>query len=378
MSRRLAARAAAPFVLPLAAAALLSTAACGGGGPAQPPRGQGFPPVSVQLVAATETPIEDASVYVATLKSLRSTTIQPQIDGQIVRIDVKSGDRVRPGQPLVQIDARRQQAVVSTQEAQRKATEANVEYARQQATRAQALYTAGAISKQELEQAQTALQTAEATLQALQAQVLQQEEQLRYYTVTAPTAGVVGDIPVRVGMQVSSQTLLTTVDQNDPLEVYVSVPVERSSDLKRGLPLQVLSGDGSQTLAATTIGFISPRVEGTTQTILVTGRVSNPEEALRSSQFVRARIVWRTSPGLVVPVTSVLRINGQFFAFVADRADGKLVARQRAITVGDIVGNNYVVLTGLMPGDQVVVSGVQRLVDGAPIAPQESAPSSKP
>ena len=110
------------------------------------------------------TPLEDATEYVATLKSLRSTTIKPQIDGQITQIFVKSGDRVGQGARLMQIDPQRQQAAVSSQEAERAAREANVAYAQQQQQRANELFAAGAISKQELEQAQTALRTAEASL----------------------------------------------------------------------------------------------------------------------------------------------------------------------------------------------------------------------
>ncbi len=350
----------------IAATISLLSVGCGGQSAAGQP--QGFPPTPVQLAEARTVPIEDTTEFVATLKSIRSTTIQPQIDGQITQIFVKSGDQVAEEAPLVQIDPRRQQAAVSSQEAERSAREANVAYARQQQQRASALFTAGAISKQELEQAQTALTTAEANLQALQAQVQQQQVQLRYYTIAAPTAGVVGDVPVRVGMQVSTQTLLTTIDQNTTLEVYVSVPVERSRDIRVGLPLRVLSSDGRDTLATTVVDFVSSHVDEATQSILVKGMVQNPSGALRSSQFVRARIVWKKSEGLVVPVTAVARVSGQFFVFVAEEANGKLVAHQRAIKVGQIVENDYPVVEGIKLGERVVVSGSQKLVDGAPIA----------
>jgi RND family efflux transporter MFP subunit len=326
-------------------------------------------------VDARTTPIEDATEYVATLKSLRSTTIKPQIDGQITQIFVKSGDRVGQGARLMQIDPQRQQAAVSSQEAERASREENVAYARQQQQRATELFAVGAISKQELEQSQTALRTAEAALQSLQAQVQQQQVQLRYYTISAPTSGIVADVPARVGMQVSTSTVLTTIEQNDTLEVYVSVPVERAGDLKIGLPLKLMSGDGGDTLAVTTIGFISPSVDEATQSILVKGTVRNSDAKLRSSQFVRARIVWKTAEGLVVPVTAVARVNGQYFAFIAESADGKLVAHQRAIKVGSIVGDSYPVLEGIKSGEKVVISGSQKLVDGAPVAP---APEGQP
>jgi RND family efflux transporter MFP subunit len=317
-------------------------------------------------------PLEDSSEYVAMLKSLRSTAIQPQIDGQITEIFVKSGDRVRQGQPLLQIDPRRQQAAVSSQEAERVARDADVAFARQQAQRARELLAAGAISRQELEQAETSLRTAEARLQSLQSQVQQQQVQLRYFTITAPTAGIVGDVPARVGNQVSPQTVLTTIDQNDTLELYVQVPIERAGALKNGLPIRVLSSDSAETLVTTGVSFVSPRVDDQTQSVLVKALVPNPAGTLRASQFVRARIVWKTSEGLVVPVTAAVRINGQYFAFVAEDGtgpDGKpaLVAKQRPMRVGPITGDNYSVLDGLKPGDRIVVSGGQKLADGAPI-----------
>jgi RND family efflux transporter MFP subunit len=347
---------------------------------APPPGAQAMPPAAVEIAIARNQPIEDATEYVATLKSRNSTTIQPQIDGQITRIFVKSGDRVKQGTPLIQIDPRRQQAAVSSQEAERASKEANVGYARQQEQRASELFKAGAISKQELEQAETGLRTAEADLKSLQAQVQQQEVQLRYFTIAAPTAGIVGDVPVRVGNQVSPQTLLTTIDQNDTLEVYVSVPIERAASLKIGLPIQVLSGDGEQ-LATSAVSFVSPHVDDQTQTVLVKGDVRNADGTLRASQFVRARLIWKVADGLIIPVTAVARVNGEFFAFVAEdagaapsgRGGSGLVARQRALKVGPIVGDGYVVLSGIKPGDRVVVSGVQKLADGVPIAPAAAA-----
>jgi RND family efflux transporter MFP subunit len=353
----------------------IATASCGGGEQSGPPGGaQGMPPTPVGLTVARTRPIEDATEYVATLRSLQSTTIQPQIDGQITRIFVKSGDRVKQGAPLMQVDARRQQAAVSSQEAERASREANVTFARQQAQRAQELFKAGAISQSELEQAETALRTAEAALKSVEAQTQQQQVQLRYYTVTAPTTGIVGDIPVRVGYHVSPQTVLTTVEDNDNLEVHVPVPVERAADLRVGLPLQVLSGEGSETIATTTVGFVSSSVDETTQAILVKGTVPNPDDRLRSSQFVRARIVWGTQEGITVPVTAVGRLSGQHYVFVAEEADGKLVARQRIVGLGPISGDEYPVLDGVKPGERMVTSGAQKIFEGAPIQEMPAGP----
>ena len=331
-----------------------------------------FPPAVVKVAAASAVPIDDFTEYVATLKSLRSTAVQPQIDGQVTGVFVKSGDRVAAGARLVQIDSSRQQASVSSQEAERTAREADVTFARQQQQRASELYAAGAISKQEQEQADTNLQTAEARLQSLQAQVRQQEVQLRYFTVTAPTAGVVGDVPVRVGNQVSPQTVLTTIDQNDTLEIYVQVPVEQAPRLKMGLPIRIVASGGSEVLATVPVSFISPSVDSQTQSVLVKGILRNSGAQFRASQFVRAQLVWRTAEGMVIPVTAAVRINGSYFVFVAESANGPngkpaSVARQRPIKVGPIVGENYAVLDGLKADDRLIVEGAQKLVDGAPI-----------
>ena len=123
---------------------------------------------------------------------------------------------------------------------------------------------------------------------------------------------------------------------------------------------------------------MSPHVDDQTQSVLVKGSVPNPTGVLRASQFVRARIIWKTSDALVVPVTAVLRINGQFFAFVAEDAGGKLVAKQRAIAVGPIAGQNYPILSGIKPGERVVTSGAQKLADGVPIQPANANANPNP
>ena len=353
----------------------IAAGACNSSGQPAAAGAPAMPPTPVELVVAKPSPLEDATEYVATLKSLHSTAVQPQVEGQITQIQVASGQRVARGAPLMQIDAQRQRAAVSSEEAELAAREAAVAFARQQAQRAGELLASGAISRQEQEQAATALQTAEANLKALQAQVQQQQVQLRYFTVAAPTAGIIGDIPVRVGNVVTPQTVLTTIDQNETLEVYIDVPVERAPALRVGLPIRIASSDGSQELAQTKVAFISPHVDDQTQSVLVKGDVRNPAGSLRASQYVRARVVWRTTDALVVPVTAVLRVSGQFFAFVAEDAGGTLVAKQRAIQVGPIAGQGYPILAGIKAGERIVVSGAQKLADGAPIQP---APAAEP
>jgi RND family efflux transporter MFP subunit len=268
----------------------------------------------------------------------------------------------------MQIDPAKQQATLKSQEDTLSAKRASLEYARQQYERVDGLAASGIASKADLDQAKAALDAARAELAALEAQVREQQVQLHYYTVPAPTSGIVGDIPVRVGDRVTADTTLTTIDQPGDLEVYVSVPVERAPQLRVGLPVQVVDA-AAQVLADTAVSFVSPQVDGATQTVLVKAKIAE-SQGLRPAQFIRARVIWGTHEGPVVPVLAVSRISGQHFAFVAVEEKGALVAKQRLLRLGEIVGGSYVVLEGIQPGERVIVSGTQFLMDGAPVSPQ--------
>jgi RND family efflux transporter MFP subunit len=341
---------------------------CGGSSVkgAQPQGPQGIP---VKVEVARSVAVNDTTEYVATLKSRDSAVIMPQVEGQITQIYVHSGDQVSRGTPLMQIDPAKQEATVRSQEDAHAAQLANLKYAQQQYERISKLYEAGVSSKQEFDQAKTALDAAQAQLRSLEAQIREQRVQLHYYRVTSPTSGIVGDIPVRVGDRVTNTTVLTTVDKPGSLEAYVYVPVEHATQLKMELPVQIVDSAGD-VIASSRISFISPQVDNTTQTVLVKARIANNKDRLRTSQFIRARLVWGTHQGPVIPVLAVSRIGGQYFAFVAEDQNGKLVAHQKALRVGDMVGNDYVVLDGIKPGDKIIVSGTQFLVDGAPVLPQ--------
>jgi RND family efflux transporter MFP subunit len=343
-------------------------ASCGGGRQAAPPAP---PPVHVTLATLQPTPVDETTEYVATVRSLRSTPVRPQVDGIVTRINVKSGDRVAAGARLLQIDAQRQAAAVSTQEATRTAREADLALARTNVERARALLRGGAISQQEVDEAEAAVKRLEAETRAIQSQTAEARVQLQYFDVTAPAAGIIGDVPVRVGNRVSPADILTTIEENAALEVLVNVPLERTPSLKLGLPIELLDTSGG-VAARTTASFIAPNVDPATQTVLVKGTLSGATNSLRSLQYVRARVIWQRRDSLVVPVVATQRINGQYFVFVAeasgDAQKGALVARQRPVTLGAIVGNGYVVQSGLQPGQRVVTAGAQKLLDGAPIA----------
>ena len=324
-------------------------------------------PVQVQVVESK--PIAQTTEYLSLLKSRHSASINPQVEGYITKIFVKSGDRVDTGAPLLQIDPLKQEATVNSQEASRLAQEANVNQAKINLDRAKKLWDAGVIPKSDLDNAQNSYDNSIAQLKALEHQVVQQQVELRYYKVSAPMAGIIGDVPVHVGDRVTVSTLLTTVDEPGALEAYIYVPAARAHDLRLGMPVHLLDTAGNS-IADSQITFISPQVDSDTQTVLAKAAVPNTKDNLKISQQVRAQVVWGNASGPVVPVLAVTRINGQFFVFVAAKEANGTFARQRVVRVGDIVGNDYAVLAGLQPGDHLIVSGTQFLQDGAPVSEQ--------
>src|SRR2546422_1737280 len=331
--------------------------------------GAGAPPMQVQVQIAPSVKIPDATEYLSILKSRHSATINPQVEGQITRIFVKSGDHVKAGTPLLQIDPLKQEATVNSKEASRAAQEANLRYAKISLERAQKLFDAGVISKQELDNAQTGYDAALAKVKAIDEQVRQQRVELHYYSVAAPRDGIVGDIPVRVGDRVTVSTLLTTVDEPGALEAYIYVPADRAKDLKLGLPVRILDNNNRTGIDAR-ISFVSPQVDTDTQTVLAKAIFENGKAKLRIAQQMSTQITWGVHDGPVIPVLAVQRINGQFFAFVAVNEGKGTVARQKPLKLGDTVGNDFVVPDGLKAGDHLIISGTQFLQDGLPVTEQ--------
>jgi len=355
--------------LMLAAGVPLMAWGCGEKTSAGGPGAGGPPAMPVQVQIAQTVRIPDTNEYLSVLKSRHSAVINPQVEGQITKIFVKSGDKVNAGTPLLQIDPLKQEATLSSQQATLAAQEANLRLAKISLERAQRLFAAQVISKQDLDNAQSAYDGAAAQMKALSDQVEQQRVELRYYKVSAPADGIVGDIPVHVGDRVAVTTLLTTIDLPGALEAYIYVPADRAKNLRVGLPVRLLDETGSS-VSDTHITFVSPQVETDTQTVLAKAAVENARAKLRIAQQVRAQVTWSSHDGPVVPVLAIQRINGQAFVFVAVNEGKGTVARQKLLKLGDTIGNDYAVLDGLKAGDHLIISGTQFLQDGVPVAEQ--------
>ena len=322
-------------------------------------------PVQVQSVAPTAVPETDT--FVATIKSRRSSTISPQVSGNLTKIVVHSGQQVAAGQLLMQVNPEVQTAAVQAQQAAEIQTRAQFQYNQSDLQRQKQLFEAGVISKQAYDQAVQSMGTSQGAYTASQAQTSTQRQQLRYYEIRAPFAGVVGDIPVHLGDYVSPTTLLTTVDEPRDLEAYIYLPTDRAADARNGLSVALLDESGKQ-VATTALYFVSPEVDNGLQGILAKAPAPAGSN-LRNGQVLNARITWATHQQPVVPILAVTRIGGLPFVYVAQPAGAGFIAKQKAVQLGEPVGNNYPVTGGLAPGDKVILSGLQLLQDGAPVKP---------
>lgn len=368
--------------------------------------------VTVQLDEVRLGPVTESSRFSATLNSRKSVSLHPRVHGLVKEIYVRSGDSAQAGAKLMLIDQEKQQASVDSFEAQVSSFQAEAQSAREvlkslqadklsrqselklaqhEFARAKDLHQQGAVSAQEEDQRTSQLRVAEAQLESTEAKIRAQQSllskaemqvkqqrasvkeqgvELRYHTINAPFAGTVADVPVKLGDYVTPETVLTTVTQNRPLEVYVSIPTEYSGRLRNGMTVELTSASDAL-LGRAKVFFISPNVENQSQTVLVKAIYENTDNKLRAGQMITARVLWKTEPGVLVPTPAVVHITGQDFVFVAEQQGKNFVARQKLVKLGDIEGNAYKVHTGLKPGEKIVVSGIQNLSDGMAIQPKE-------
>ena len=333
--------------------------------PPPPPPPQAMP---VQVASVTLSPVPKSDTYVATIKSRRSSTMQPQVDGNLVKIFVHSGDLVKPGQVLMRIDPLKQVATVQSQQGTQSQKKAVYDYSKIELDRQKQLFESGVVSRDAYDQATQAYQNAKGDYESNAALTDTQKQQLAYYDIRAPFTGIVGDIPVHLGDYVSPTTLLTTVDENADLEAYIYVPTERAGVVRRGLPVEILDNSGN-VLVKSRISFLSPQVDNGLQSILAKADIPRTAQLLRNQQLVNARVIWSTSPAPVVPVLAVSLVGGQTFVYLAVPKGDGYVAHQVPVNLGETVGNTYPVISGLKPGDKVIVSGLQFLQEGAPVKP---------
>lgn len=316
--------------------------------------------------------IDNAEIYQGVLISRQSVIIQPQVSGQISSINVKAGDKVQKGQVLIVIDPRKQEAILNSYQVKHSSLVTAYETAKIQYERYADLYERKTISKQDLENYENEYKKAKSALDENTAQIKEQSVQLGYHKITAPFSGVVGDVPVKIGEYVSPQTKLLSVTQNEILELNAGLPAKKIFDIKQGLPVQILDFDNN-VIAESHLMFVSPRIDSGTQTILVKANFKNEKYILKADQSVKIRIIYNEYDGILIPVTSAVKVAGQDFVYLAKEENGELIAKQVHIETGDIQNGKYIIKSGLKSGDNLIIKGVQKLYDGAAIQQGEES-----
>ena len=376
------------------------------------------PVLLVKLQELNAKTIKNSSEFVGVLEAQQRVSLQPEIDGRIVEVLVSSGARVNQGTPIIRLRPDKNRAQLNSAiarinslqaalnqaesefraaEAEKSSQEAELQLQEEEFKRTSFLVGEGAQSKQDLDRvkrdrqaalanlkaAQKRVKAAEAAVDAANADLKQGEadadlerENLRDTEVVAPVNGTVGDIPVKIGDYVETTDTLTTITQNQTLELRLAIPIEYIPKLRMGLPVELRTSLGGEPLVVGKISFISPRVDTASQVVLAKASFPNPQGKLRDQQFVRAKIIWEQGSGLMVPASAITRLGNQAFVFVAQNAPAnesgnpQQIAEQRPVKLGSIEGNYYQVIDGLEPGETLITSGLLNLYDGAFIMPE--------
>ncbi len=376
------------------------------------PKAAGPREVPVKTQAVVSGLLEESTQFVGNLDAVVRVSLRPQISGRITAIPVTNGAQVRQGTVIARLEpdqtatelagalagvraaqdgVRQAQANLQAARSQQQAAQATLELQQLEYQRAVELFAEGVISRQTQDTATKNLEVAQANLQAAVDQVkaaaaaLQQANaNLRqaqanagtnrvnfdFKTVVAPIDGMVADIPVRVGDFVQTGDQITQIVQNDVLDLRISVPTSRLSQLRLDLPVILEDPSTGKRLSQGRIYFISPAVDTGAQTVLTKAAFRNPQGTLRANQYVQARLIWNRQPGLLVPVVAVTPVGAQAFVFTVAQEHGRLVARKKPVQLGAIQGQQYQVLSGLQVNEQVITSGLLGLVDGTPIRPE--------
>ena len=441
---------------------VLNISGCGGKEQANQPQA-----VPVELKTIESATVTDSSEYVGTLEAQDRVSLAPRIEGRIIEIFARQGDRVTQGQPIVKLEPTQEQANVNaatqsvnverarlgqnqaelrTAEANRAAAaaeveaaradlqdlEAEVELAKTNIQRTKMLVDGGTSPQQDLddnnqqlksaiaqrnsrqeslnaslkslqaaekqvEQAGATIESQQATIRRVEAELASTSQNLAFNTINAPISGVVGSFDdKKVGDFVSIGEEVTTITNNQNLDLNINIPIEYRDRLQTGLLVESINQDGSSGVQGK-ITYIAPLVQQSTQSILTKVVFAN-QGNLKDREYVRVRVIWDEKPGILVPTTAISTLGGQNFVYLAQEQESQsattaegnnssqtnsapasgaqppasgLVARQQPIKLGNIQAQEYQVVSGLKEGDRIAVSNILSLRDGTAITPAE-------
>ena len=374
--------------------------------------------IPVQTVKLQTDTIRDRSEFVGNLEAVKIVEVRPQIQGQIESILAEAGERVEAGQTIMELEPDQsasdyqaavervnvakddyQNALKKLEIAKAKRDSAQSEYdlASKYVPRVQKLVEEGGIAQVRLDEvtqkseaakndllsaeegvseAQIEINQAQTNIRQAQAQAESASVNVGYKSVKAPISGVMDDFPVKQGDYVNTgQSVVARIAQLDNLFLNIQVPSSRISQLKPGLEVDLIDPNSKEELSTGKITFVSPTVDRENQTILARARFNNVTGQLRDGEYVQARLIWDTEPGILVPTGAISRTGGKEFVYQVSNEpnkNGQEVVSQTPVELGPIQNDSYQVISGLKTGDRIAVSNIQKLQDGAPVQPESA------
>jgi len=351
---------------------------CEQGGANTPAAGPAAPgiPAKVLEVAPQRVPIVLEAV--GQVQGSKEVEVRARVSGILLKRLYNEGDFVREGSPLFQIDPIPYQIALAQANAQIAQERARQEQTGREAVRLKALAEEKAISQKEFDDAISAQKMSNATLQAAEANLRQAELNLSYTLVTAPVSGIAGRIARSEGSLVTAgqdSSLLTTMNQVDPIWIRFSlsesdiakVP-DRSAERIKSAEVRLILPDGSLYPLKGRLNFAATQIDPRLATKELRAEFSNRGVQLLPGQFVRVRVTAGERDNVfLVPQTAVIQTEKSFLVFTLDK-DNK--AASRPVQVGDWVGSDWMILSGLNPGDRVILDNLLKLRPGASVKPQ--------
>ncbi|MEJ2177180.1 MAG: efflux RND transporter periplasmic adaptor subunit [Gammaproteobacteria bacterium] len=321
------------------------------------------PPETVSSFTVKRLDRENTLSSVGTLESVRGVTLTADIPGRVVEVAFTSGIEVNKGDVLVRQD-------VSSEQAQLRAVEANLELARANLNRQRDLVKKNVVSASEFD-------TAEAQAKSTQAEADTIRTSIEKKTITAPFSGRLGIRSINIGQDLSEGAPIVSLQTVDPLFVNFHLPQQHLAVLRTGLTVRVRSDTTPDSEFIGEITAIDAEVDPKTRNIRVQATLANPQQKLLPGMYVTVEVVLDTKDSVTaIPITAVSYATYGDSVFVLEEKDGQLVARQQFVQLGETRGDFVAVKDGVQPGDLVASSGIFKLRGGMPVAiNNEIAPS---
>ncbi|HEY5601639.1 MAG TPA: efflux RND transporter periplasmic adaptor subunit [Gammaproteobacteria bacterium] len=341
---------------------------------------QDAPPQEVAVVAVEARDVPAVFEYTGETAGSREVEVRARVTGILLQRNYLEGGKVTAGQSLFSIDAAPYEAALARAQADVASATETLAKARRNVTRFKTLYQEKTISQQDYDDVVSNQVITEAELKSARARLTEAKLNLEYTRVESPISGTAGRALRSEGNYVTGpEVLLTTVTQIDPIYVLFGVSDEERLKLTReveagrlllpkdgAFSVTVTLAEGSEYTNSGKLTFSDIRVSGTTGTSEARAEIPNPDGLLRPGQFVRVAVNGARRPNaILVPQRSVLEGPSGKFVYIVN-ADGK--AESRPVEAGDWMGDDWLIKTGLNPGDKVIVDGVMKIGPGAPVS----------